>query len=128
MHYKIISTVEEYDTIINNEILTTNIIINISASWCLPCKRLKQPIEDYIISNDNAKWTFIYIDESNIDLIDEISNCYSVIINKYPYFICCKLDKNNKLIKYDEHHITKYDEFIKWFNTMKTDYTILEEF
>lgn len=128
MDYKIISTIDEYNAIINNEKHYTNIILNISASWCLPCKKIKQPIEEYITLSNLTEWTFIYIDECNIDLVDEISNNYNVIINKYPYFICCKLNENNKLVKYDEQHITKYDEFVRWFNTMTNDYVILEDF
>ena len=55
MEYQIINTIQEYTTLLNqvydNNNIQLNIIINISASWCLPCQHLKDPIKEYIQQN-----------------------------------------------------------------------------
>jgi len=74
------------------------IVLQFSASWCAPCKTIKNIIDKdtsllEIAKKYNTQIHFFYIDiETNQNLI---SNVKDFTINSVPTFKFCKLLKNN---------------------------------
>ncbi len=83
MKYDIFENTDEFDIFLNDY---KYIIINISASWCKPCKSIATPLEEFI-NNCKCDDNFIFL-KCDYDLISDnelFMNEYK--INKIPYFI-----------------------------------------
>jgi len=99
-----INTFQEYiDFITDNN----NIILNVSALWCKPCKTMKNEIEIYMKNLNSQKFVFGKI---NFDIINEDNEFNQYLtIKKIPYF-CIIKNKNieNQIISSNMNEIINF--------------------
>jgi thiol-disulfide isomerase/thioredoxin len=117
MKYQTFENTDELDLFMNDHKF---IIINVSASWCKPCKAIAKPVEDFvkkIVCNDN--FIFLKCDYDFISDYQTFMDEYKV--SKIPYFIFIErgVMKNsfvgantNELFSLINDFVTKNNSFI----------------
>jgi len=68
-----------------------NIIVNITASWCKPCKEIKPLIEKFISVIEEDNLIYLIIDHSTYETDDNFDSFLKM--KKIPYFIFIKNKK-----------------------------------
>jgi thiol-disulfide isomerase/thioredoxin len=81
----LIQNILSYDDYIHYTKQYKYIIINISASWCKPCKVIKPQIEKFVSVIDNSDSIYLLLDNSTYDEEQELFNKIFKL-DKIPYF------------------------------------------
>lgn len=67
------------------------VIVNISATWCKPCKIIKNPLEKFISVIDNPEFIYLKLDSSIYEEYKEFDLYFG--IKQIPYFSFIKEGK-----------------------------------
>ena len=111
-----LETVHSFNDLVNYLDKYRYAIVNISATWCKPCKEIKPNIEKFVSVIDNEKYVYLKIDYSVYESDDNFDKIFAT--SGIPYF---GIMKDNLLV----HSLTSGD-FIR-VSTMIHQYIQHEE-
>lgn len=95
-----------------NEIMSTEkyskYLLQLSATWCAPCRRIKPSVEQFVNSIDDSKAVFIYCD------IDKCPNIYSYMsVRGIPAFVSI-VENDSKLFDVEKITSSSIEEVVRF--------------